>query len=509
MGKFLVTLVGLGALAGGGYAYRNELEPLAVKYVPAPIREQALSLASQYGVPALDQAKKLAVQYLPPQVSAAFAGNDKGTSGGAVVAAKPGDKPAGEPKRDAAQDGKQGGPPAKGKAGGPPPSPVMASLTQLADMPVILSSPATVEAMATVQIKPRVDGQVVEVGFKEGDLVIEGSTLYRLDDRLARAQIKQAEATVARDRASLKDAESILDRKETLLRNKYASEQQTETARQQVEVLKANIAAGLATVDAQKTQLDYLTIRAPITGRTGSINAKLGSFVRSADPLPLLTINQTKPIAVSFALPQFNLDAMKTAVQQKAVAVITVPGVRPLKVKGRLFFVDNQVDKTTGTLTGKIMIENEDEALWPGQAVTVDLTVEIRKDMVAVTASGILPAQQGMIAWVIAADNTVSIRNVKQERVIDQIAYVSEGLKPGERVVIDGQLRLAPGGRVNIQETRTPTIEKPASMETSGSGAPAATPPAPSDEAKKGEPAGATKTPAASDATEPRRNKRG
>ena len=438
MGKTVKLLLGLAATVGALVSYRHDLAP----FLPASVRHQA---------------EEIAAHYLPSPFLAAFAGNDKSVPGAHATAnsaraapGKPGEAKAGEAK---AGEPKAGEPKAANPKGGTPPVPVAAALVQQAVMPVILSAPGTVEAMATVNIKPRVDGAVVEVGFKEGDLVLAGSMLYRLDDRLALAQIKQAEANVARDQASLKDAEMILDRKETLLRNKYASEAQTETARQQVEVLKASINAGLATVDAQRTQLDYLTIRAPITGRTGSINAKLGAFVRSADLLPLLTINQTKPIAVSFALPQVNLDALKTALAGKSTAVVTVPGANRTKVTGVLGFVDNQVDKTTGTVVGKVMVDNADEALWPGQAVSVDLTVELRQNLLAVPASGVQPAQQGMIAWVIAADNTVSIRTVKQERVIDQIAYISDGLKVDDKIVTDGQMRLGPGARVTVRET--------------------------------------------------------
>lgn len=513
MGRVLFKLIALGAAGVAAYAYRQEIHTFSEKTLPAAVHGPISQAYANYVGPYLDAGVKAASPYLPPPVLHALASPDPTRT----AAQADGKADAGSPKRDAGPADKKGGPAAKGKGGGPP-SPVTATVTQQADMPVILSSPGTVEAMQTVIIKPRVDGQVVEVTFKEGDLVTEGSVLFRLDDRLVKAQIKQAEAQVARDRASLKDAEAILERRESLLRNKYASEAQTETARQQVEVLKASIAAGLAAVEAQKTQLDYLTIRAPITGRSGTINSKLGAFVRSADPSlnPMVTINQTKPIAVSFALPQLNLDSLKAAVNNKAQAVITVPGSRAQKVRGTLFFVDNQVDKTTGTLTGKVMVENEDETLWPGQAVSVDLTVEIKRNLVGLPASGILPAQQGMIAWVIAADNTVSIRPVKLERVIDQIAYVSDGLKAGEKVVIDGQLRLAPGGRVNIQDTRTPTIEKPvgsvsqpAAQPAPADAAPANAPPAPTGD-KKGEQGSVpATTPAASDNTEPRRNKRG
>ncbi len=342
----------------------------------------------------------------------------------------------------------QTAPSKKGAAG---PAPVTFANSALADMPVILSAPGTVEPLATVAIKPRVDGQVVEVGFKEGDQVTAGAMLYRLDDRLVRAQIRQAEAQIAKDEALLKDAMSIADRRESLFLKKYASEAATETARQNVEVLKASITAGQALLEAQRTQLDYLIIRAPITGRTGSITARLGSFVRSADPAALVTINQTKPIAVAFALPQVTLRQLKDAMASNAEAEITVGGPKPIKTKGILKFVDNQIDKTTGTVTGKLVVENADEVLWPGQAVTVDLTVETRKNMVTVPASSVMPAQQGMIVWVLGADNRVSVRKVVLDRVIGQVAYMTSGLAKDERVITDGQLRLVPGAPVSIR----------------------------------------------------------
>ena len=405
MAKSMVILMGIAGIAGSGYVYWKELSP--------HLTSQVVSAVQSLPVP--DNLRS-------------------------VATAKPG----------ATAAPAAGAPPSKK---GNPPAPVNVAVAQLSEMPIVLSAPGTVEALATVAIKSRVDGQVVEVGFKEGDMVEAGSMLYRLDDRLVRAQIKQAEATIVRDQASLKDASSIMDRRELLLQKKYASEAATETARQQVEVLKANIAAGQALLEMQRTQLDYLIIRAPITGRTGSMTAKLGAFVRSADPLALVTINQTKPITVAFALPQFNLQQLKVAMANGSTAVVTVAGAKPIVVKGTLNFVDNQIEKSTGTVTAKVMVVNADESLWPGQAVTVDLTVETRKDVISVPASAVLPAQEGMIAWVVGAGNKVDVRVVVQERVIDQTAFITSGLKAGERVVSDGQLRLAPGATVSIRET--------------------------------------------------------
>lgn len=407
MAKSFWFVVGLAAIGGGAYHYRDAIGPL-----------------------------------LPPPVAAAIKSHT-----GIAMATVSEDKDA---RTAAPKAGASGAPPSKKGAAGA--APVTVATARLADMPVILAAPGTVEPLASVAIKPRVDGQVVEVGFKEGDLVQIGAVLYKLDDRLVRAQIKQAEAQIAKDQASLKDAMAIAERRESLFQKKYASEAATETAKQNVEVLKASIVAGQALLEAQRTQLDYLLIRAPITGRTGSMTAKLGAFVRSADPAALVTINQTKPIVVAFALPQASLQQLKTAMDTRAEAIVTVPGAKPITAKGVLSFVDNQIDKATGTVTGKVTVENADETLWPGQAVNVALTVETKRNLVSLPASAVLPAQQGMIVWVVNAEGRVAVRTVVQERVIAQTAFLASGISEGERVVTDGQLRLVPGAAVAIRD---------------------------------------------------------
>jgi multidrug efflux system membrane fusion protein len=333
------------------------------------------------------------------------------------------------------------------------------------DMPVILVAPGTVEPLANVAVKPRVDGQIIEVGFKEGDFVEENSVLFRLDDRMVKAQIGQAEATIARDQATLRDAEATLARRQSLIANRVVTEAALDQARFAVEALKASIAAGQASLESQKTQLDYLTIRAPISGRTGSLTAKLGATVRSQDALALVTINQTKPITVSFSLPQGDLPALRRALTSKASADVKVPGgTPPLVVQGVIAFVDNQVDRTTGTIGAKVTAQNADEVLWPGQSVQVALTVEVKPKMLSVPATAVLPAQQGMIIWVVGADNKVSPRVVTVERIVAQTAFLSSGVALGDRVVTDGQIRLAPGATVRIEQPRrNPTL--PASEE--------------------------------------------
>ena len=350
-----------------------------------------------------------------------------------------------------------------------PPAPVTAATVVEADMPVILSAPGTVEPLAHVAVRPRVDGQIVEVAFREGDLVKEGSVLFRLDDRIVKAQIAQAEANIAKDAAGLRDAEATLARRQALIGRQIVTEASVDQARYAVEGLKASIAAGRALLESQKTQLDYLTIRAPITGRTGSLAAKLGAQVRAQDATPLVTINQTRPILVAFALPQRELAAVRRALAAKAAAKVVVPGLAQAPVPATLAFIDNQVDKQTGAITVKVEAANADEALWPGQAVEVALTVEVKQRMLSAPASAVLPAQQGMITWVIGPDNKVSPRVVTVERIVGQTVFLSSGVTAGDRVVTDGQLRLAPGTSVIVDEPRRPPV-KPVGEDKHSSG---------------------------------------
>ncbi len=351
-----------------------------------------------------------------------------------------------------AASGKQGGRPRGG------PVPVVAATAQSAEMPIVLSAPGTVEPFATVEVKPRVDGQISEVAFTEGQEVKAGDILFRLDDRLIKAQMRQAQANIAKDRASLTDAEAILKRRETLVTKSIVSEQATETQRSAVEVLKAAIAAGEAQLEAWRTQLDYLTIRAPISGRTGVVRTKIGANVRATDgAAALVVINQTRPISVTFSVPQIELATLRRALASRSEANVRAGGETPVEATGKVVFIDNQVDRQTGTLLGKIEVANENEALWPGLAVDVDVVVERRAGFISVPASAILPSQGGMLAWVINEQGTVTPRPVKLARVLGTTAYVADGLTPGEVVVIDGQLRLSPGARVTIREPGNPS----------------------------------------------------
>ncbi len=374
-------------------------------------------------------------------------------------------------------------PKAEAKKKGPPPAPVSVASVVTAAMPVNLSAPGTVEAVASVAIKPRVDGQIAEVLFKEGDLVNKDQVLYRLDDRLIKAQILQAEATVRRDEASLVEAQANFGRRNVLVQKKIVSEAAMDTAKTSVETLKANIAAGKAVLEAQKTQLDYLIIKSPLRGRTGATGAKLGSNVRAADVNPLVTVNQTQPILVAFAVPQGEMVSLRRALTSGAPAKVTVAGPQIETRDGKIVFIDNQVDKQTGTLTAKIEVPNTDEFLWPGQAVEVVLTVETQKDKLAVPASAVLPSQQGMMVWVVGAENRAEARSVVLDRIVGQTAFLSSGVGAGETVIVDGQMRVASGATVSIQDPNRKGAPKgePKAGEPAGKGEA-------KDENKKGAP---------------------
>jgi membrane fusion protein, multidrug efflux system len=363
--------------------------------------------------------------------------------------------------------------------------PVSAAAAVSAEMPVVLSAPGTVEPFATVSVKTRVDGQISEIAFKEGEEVKAGDVLFRLDDRLAKAQIRSAEANIARDRAALKDAEATLERREKLVAKNIVTEAATETQRSLVESLKASIAAGEAQFEAWRTQLDYLTVRAPIPGRTGALKTELGSNVRAADTNPLVVINQTRPITVTFAVPQVDLATLRRALASRSEASIRAPGENPVEATGNVVCIDNQVDRQTGTLLGKIEVANENEELWPGQAVEVDLVVERRPGYVAVPASSVLPSQAGMLAWVINEQGTVTPRPVTLQRVIGATAYLSDGLNAGEVVVTDGQLRLSNGARVTVRDSGQPAATPAARRGSPGSATGETGPATPDNPAKQ------------------------
>jgi membrane fusion protein, multidrug efflux system len=312
----------------------------------------------------------------------------------------------------------------------------------------------TVSIDATVQVKSRVDGQVMEALFSEGQIVHKGDILFRLDPALFEAQLKQSEAALARDQAQLANAQADLKRFSDLAKKGFATAQQEEAAAAQTKVLSAAIAADQATIDIAKLQLGYTEIRASLDGKTGRILVRPGSLVKSDDANPLVVINQLQPIAINFSLPQQDLPALQHRMAKgKLKASVAIPGDQRAPMQGNVDFINNAVDMTTGTIALKASLDNADLRLVPGQLVDLTILLQTIDDALTVPIEAINEGQSGQYVYVLRADGTVAISPVKVAYEDGGRAVITEGVKVGDNVVTDGQLRLAPGVKVEVKAT--------------------------------------------------------
>jgi len=338
---------------------------------------------------------------------------------------------------------------------------VVADVAAQSSMPILVTAIGTVQSIATVMIKSRVDGEIAKVHFEEGQEVKEGDILFTLDDRGVRAQLQQAEANLERDRAQLERYRQEVTRQTELAHRGVASPQKLEDVTTSVAVSEATVRASEATVENARVNLNYTAIRAPITGRTGSVMLKRGNVVKAVDTaaaaLPLVTITQLRPIYVAFTVPERYLTDLRAAMAEGPVpAVVTVPNQSGAPTTGTLTFIDNQVDAATGTISLKARFSNDDERLWPGQFVNVTLTLGVQADAVVVPGAAIQVGPNGPYVFVIRQDSTVELRLVKPDRVVGDKTVVAGGIAAGERVVVDGQLRLGNGTRVTVQGSAPP-----------------------------------------------------
>jgi multidrug efflux system membrane fusion protein len=342
--------------------------------------------------------------------------------------------------------------PARTAQNAAPAVPVLIAPATRKAMPVRLDAIGTVQPIATVAVKSRVDGQIAEVKISDGQAVKTGDVLFILDTRAAGAQLMQAEAALAKDRAQLENAKRDVARFKPLTEKEFVSRQQFDTAQTNAASLEATVLADQATVDNFKVQLTYYTIRSPMDGRVGTIALKTGNAVKAQDTISLVTINQIKPIYASYAVPQRELPGIRAAMSAGTVPVqATVPGDPGQPIAGKIFFFDNQIDPTTGTISVKAIFDNADERLWPGEFVNVSTTLRVDPDVVVVPASAVQVGQTGSFVYVVKADNTVEFRPVTVSRTINNESVIAKGLNGDERVVTDGQLRLTNGSRVEIR----------------------------------------------------------
>ena len=313
-----------------------------------------------------------------------------------------------------------------------------------ADFPVYLTGLGIVQGFYTVLVRSRVDGQIDKIAFKEGQIVNQGDLLVEIDPRPYQAALDQAKAKKQQDEANLFNANLDMERYTKL--GEFATRQQLDTQRSTVQQLTAQIAADTAAIANAQIQLDYTSIKAPITGVAGLRQVDVGNIVNASTQTGIVTIAQIEPIAVIFTAPEEQLPYINEAqsVDPLKVIAITTDGKKPL-AEGKLAVVNNQVDTTSGTIRLKALFDNKDRALWPGQSVSTRLLVKTLKDATVVPDEAIQHSTDGLYAYVVNQDNKAELRKVKVSQSIDGRSVVDTGLSPGEQVITAGSFRVQPG----------------------------------------------------------------
>ena len=319
-------------------------------------------------------------------------------------------------------------------------------------VPVQVRVIGNVEAYSTVGIKPQITGEIVGVHFSEGQDVKKGQLLFTFDPRPFEADLLRAQANLAQDEAKLKNAEVEAHRYTKLVEAGVVAKEQAEQIQTNHEAMVATVKADRAQVEYARVQLVYTKIFSPMDGRTGNLMLHRGTVVKANPDNPIITINQINPIYVTFSVPQQVLPEIKQHMAKgKLKVTASIQGDEERPESGMLTFVDNIVDLTTGTIKLKGTFGNSDRRLWPGQYVNVALTLAEQPNAIVVPTQAIQTGQQGSYVFIVKSDLTAESRPVKVERNIDNQAVIESGLSAGEKVVTDGQIRLVPGAKVEIK----------------------------------------------------------
>src|ERR1700738_1723443 len=331
----------------------------------------------------------------------------------------------------------------------PPAVRVTIAPAEKADFPVYLNGLGTVQGFNTVVVRTRVDGQIDKIAFKEGQMVSQGDLLAEIDPRPFQAALDQAKAKKAQDEANLANAN--LDLQPFTKLGEFATRQQTDTQRSTVAQLTAQIAADDAAIFNAQTQVDYTTVKAPISGVAGLRQVDHGNIVNASTQTGIVTIAQIEPIAVIFTAPEVQLPYINEAqsAQPLKVTALTTDGKKTLS-DGVLAVVNNQVDTTSGTIRLKAVFENKNHALWPGQSVSTRLLVTTLKDATVIPDDAVQHGTDGLYAFTVNQDNKAELRKIKVSKSIDGRSVVDEGLNPGEQVIVSGQYKVQPGSTVTM-----------------------------------------------------------
>jgi multidrug efflux system membrane fusion protein len=339
---------------------------------------------------------------------------------------------------------------------------VEAAKTARADVPIFVDGLGTVQALYTVTISPRVDGELMKVGFVEGQMVKPGDLLAQIDPRPYQAALDQAVAAKAKDVAQLANARRDLERYVDLAPEEFTSKQTLDTQRALVDQLVAQIAGDQAAIDSAKTQLDYATIRSPIAGRTGVRLTDPGNIVRANAGTGIVVVTQVQPISVVFTLPAEALQALIKAMASGPVSVTAVSrDGKTMLGTGIVGLIDNQIDQTTGTMRLKAGFPNKDNLLWPGDFVNARVQVQIRHNVITIPAAAVQRGPEGAFAYVIKPDSTVEMRRLELGEESGGAAIVETGLQAGEQVTTSNQYRLQPGARVQIVSAAATVTQVP------------------------------------------------
>ncbi|HEY6196643.1 MAG TPA: efflux RND transporter periplasmic adaptor subunit [Candidatus Eisenbacteria bacterium] len=333
-------------------------------------------------------------------------------------------------------------------------TPVTVALAESRTVPYELDASGIVEPVASADVTAQVGGLVTAIPFREGDDVRAGNVLVQLDSRAFETSVAQAAAVLARDRAQALSARLELERGEALARQQLLAAGELDGKRATAEALAATVLADSATLDRARLDLAYASVRAPISGRTGRLRVHVGDVVKPSDPAnPVVTIHQLRPIRVRFSIPQSEIEAVREERRGNVHVLVASDANDTSWTEGRLAFVDNQVDPASGTLLLKGEFANADGSLWPGAFARVRLRLRQQDNATVVPASAVTSSQNGTFCYVVKADTTVEMRPVAVTRTWGGWAVLGAGVRPGETVVTDGQVRLSPGAHASI---RTP-----------------------------------------------------
>ena len=344
-----------------------------------------------------------------------------------------------------------------------PAAPVVVAAVEQRDVPVQIRAIGNVEAYRTVQVRSMVNGQIDKVLFKEGQDVREGQLLFQLDKRPFEADLEKAIGTMRHDEATAAQSDLQAKRYGELEQQGVISKEQADQLRAQAKADASAVYADKAAVDAARVQLAYTDIAAPIDARTGAVMIHKGNLVKANDTPYLVQLNEVAPIYVTFSIPETDLAEVRQFAGSHQLRVLATPkGQNTTPAEGDLTFIDNGVDMSTGTVKLKATFTNKERRLWPGEFADVTLNLSTRKGAILVPTKAVQTGQQGEYVYVVTAQSTAESRNVQPAGTYQNMTIVTAGVQPGERVITEGLIRVAPNAKVAVEKSQEPPKTNPA-----------------------------------------------